>query len=240
MSSMEGLVVGGVGGRHLRLSDDLVPADLWDRMTPMLPPRPPRRRRYPGQLPVDGWPPCGELSVTDRGGQVLHAGVRGTPHPGLSAAVGLGTDASAARLAVDAGAYCAGLTGGRGRSGHGEQGQGGDRRGAHQGSEHAPDRVPQSRLHWGSCWYARFNGFSLRLGFDNRGVIADNDPVEQEEALKLNALLTHAVISHNALDIAEVVRQLLEEGWEIDPEDLAHIYASPILPHWISATASRR
>ncbi|MEI5033635.1 Tn3 family transposase [Streptomyces sp. S1A(2023)] len=46
--------------------------------------------------------------------------------------------------------------------------------------------------------------------------MADNDPVEQEKAMKFNALLTNAVILHNALDIAEIVRQLLEEGWEID------------------------
>ncbi|MFM9442487.1 Tn3 family transposase [Streptomyces acidiscabies] len=37
---------------------------------------------------------------------------------------------------------------------------------------------------------------------------------------------------HNALDIAEIVRQLLEEGWEIDPEDLAHI--SPYLTEHIN------
>ncbi|MFC5227460.1 IS5 family transposase [Streptomyces fimbriatus] len=36
------------------MSDDLVPGDLWDRVVPLLPPRPPRRRRYPGRLPVDG------------------------------------------------------------------------------------------------------------------------------------------------------------------------------------------
>ncbi|WP_369124167.1 Tn3 family transposase [Streptomyces sp. ActVer] len=36
----------------------------------------------------------------------------------------------------------------------------------------------------------------------------------------------------NALDIAEIVRQLLEEGWEIDPEDLAHI--SPYLTEHIN------
>ncbi|MFE9927122.1 IS5 family transposase [Streptomyces sp. NPDC005774] len=35
------------------MSDDLVPDDLWDRVAPLLPPRPPRRRRYPGRLPVD-------------------------------------------------------------------------------------------------------------------------------------------------------------------------------------------
>ncbi|MER6318852.1 Tn3 family transposase [Streptomyces sp. NPDC001581] len=34
-----------------------------------------------------------------------------------------------------------------------------------------------------------------------------------------------------ALDIAEILRQLLEEGWEIAPEDLAHI--SPYLTEHI-------
>ncbi|MFD3423762.1 Tn3 family transposase [Streptomyces decoyicus] len=69
--------------------------------------------------------------------------------------------------------------------------------------------------------------FSQRIGSGNRGVIADNDPIEQEKTMKFNALLTKAVIFHNALDSAEIFRQLLEERWEIDPEDLAHI--SPYL-----------
>ncbi|MGW3659830.1 Tn3 family transposase [Streptomyces sp. NPDC005151] len=76
-----------------------------------------------------------------------------------------------------------------------------------------------------------FNRFSQWVGFGNQGVIADNDPIEQEKTMKFNALLTNAVIFHNALDIAEIVRQLLEEGWEIDPEDLAHI--SPYLTEHI-------
>ncbi|WP_406016166.1 transposase [Streptomyces sp. NBC_00984] len=33
----------------------------------------------------------------------------------------------------------------------------------------------------------------------------------------------NAVIFHNALDIAEIVRQLQKEGHVIDPEDPAHI-----------------
>ncbi|MFI5772070.1 Tn3 family transposase [Streptomyces sp. NPDC051658] len=41
----------------------------------------------------------------------------------------------------------------------------------------------------------------------------------------------NAVIFHNALDIAEIVRQLQEEGHVIDPEDLAHI--SPYLTEHI-------
>ncbi|KAB7834343.1 Tn3 family transposase [Streptomyces mobaraensis] len=77
-----------------------------------------------------------------------------------------------------------------------------------------------------------FNRFSQWLGFGNRGVIADNDPAEQEKTMKFNALLTNAVIFHNALDIAEIARQLLEEGWEVAPEGLAHI--SPYLTEHIN------
>jgi TnpA family transposase len=62
-----------------------------------------------------------------------------------------------------------------------------------------------------------FNRFSQWTGFGNRGVIADNDPIEQEKAMKFNALLANAVVFHNALDIAETVRRLLEEGREIAP-----------------------
>ncbi|MFJ4585485.1 IS5 family transposase [Streptomyces echinatus] len=35
------------------MPDDLVPADLWERVSGLLPPRPPRRHRHPGRLPVD-------------------------------------------------------------------------------------------------------------------------------------------------------------------------------------------
>ncbi|AXE75826.1 hypothetical protein C5746_01205 [Streptomyces atratus] len=76
-----------------------------------------------------------------------------------------------------------------------------------------------------------FNRFSQWVGFGSQGVIADNDRIEQEKPMQFNALLTNAVIFHNALDIAEIVRQLLEEGWEITPEDLAHI--SPYLTEHI-------
>jgi transposase len=44
---------GGGGGRVVQVSDDLVSDDLWERVAPLLPPRPLRRRRYPGRLPVD-------------------------------------------------------------------------------------------------------------------------------------------------------------------------------------------
>jgi transposase len=48
------VLAGGLGGgRVVRVSDDLVPDDLWERVAPLLPPRPPRRPRYPDRLPSD-------------------------------------------------------------------------------------------------------------------------------------------------------------------------------------------
>jgi TnpA family transposase len=58
---------------------------------------------------------------------------------------------------------------------------------------------------------AAMRRFSQWLHFGNRGVIADNDPAEQEKAMKFNSLLTNAVIFHQAVDIAQVVRELQAE-----------------------------
>jgi hypothetical protein len=65
-----------------------------------------------------------------------------------------------------------------------------------------------------------YNGFSHWLAFGNNGVLADNDPAEQEKLIKLNTLLANLVIFHNALDIMDVVRKLAAEGWLITADQL--------------------
>ncbi len=50
---------------------------------------------------------------------------------------------------------------------------------------------------------------------------------QQEKLIKLNTLWANLVIFHNALDIADVVRTLVAEGWTITAEDLAGL--SPYL-----------
>ncbi|MBE1582752.1 Tn3 family transposase [Nonomuraea angiospora] len=77
-----------------------------------------------------------------------------------------------------------------------------------------------------------FNGFSGWLRFGNDGVIAVNDPAEQEKMIKFNSLLANCVIFHTALDMMEVMRRLLAEGWEISAEDVAQL--SPYLTAHIS------
>ena len=71
-----------------------------------------------------------------------------------------------------------------------------------------------------------YNGFSGWLRFGNGGVIAENDPAEQEKMIKFNSLLANCVIFHTALDMMDVLRQLAAEGWQ--SEDGESITAADI------------
>ncbi len=66
-----------------------------------------------------------------------------------------------------------------------------------------------------------YNKLSDWLLFGNGGVIADNDPIEQEKVIKYNDLVTNALILQNASDLAMVVRKLVREGFPVKREDLA-------------------
>jgi TnpA family transposase len=66
-----------------------------------------------------------------------------------------------------------------------------------------------------------YNRFCAWCRFGNAGVIADNDPEEQEKILKFSTLLTNAVIFHTTVDMMVVLRELITEGWVVTPEDLA-------------------
>ncbi|MCF3132726.1 Tn3 family transposase [Streptomyces olivochromogenes] len=45
-----------------------------------------------------------------------------------------------------------------------------------------------------------FNGFSDWVRFGQRGMVAHNDPVEQDKDLRFTSLLSNLVILHNTLD----------------------------------------
>ncbi|MEU7429144.1 Tn3 family transposase [Streptomyces sp. NPDC040750] len=65
-----------------------------------------------------------------------------------------------------------------------------------------PSAAPRRRVTAVTHKVETFNRFSQWNGFGNRGVIADNDRIEQEKAMKA-LLMTNGVIFHNALDIAD-------------------------------------
>ncbi|MEU6184584.1 Tn3 family transposase [Nocardia sp. NPDC047038] len=52
-------------------------------------------------------------------------------------------------------------------------------------------------------------------------MLADNDSEEQEKLIKFNTLLADLVIFHKALDIMDVVRELVAEGWAFTADQLA-------------------
>ena len=66
-----------------------------------------------------------------------------------------------------------------------------------------------------------YNGFSKHFFFGGEGVIADNDPIEQEKAVKYNDLVANAVIFHNVVEQTRIIKRLIREGWKITAEDVA-------------------
>lgn len=66
-----------------------------------------------------------------------------------------------------------------------------------------------------------YNKFSKYFFFGGEGVIADNDPVEQEKAIKYNDLVANAVIFHNVVEQTRIIKSLIRQGWKITREDVA-------------------
>jgi TnpA family transposase len=58
-----------------------------------------------------------------------------------------------------------------------------------------------------------YNGFSKWFCFRGEGVIASNDPEQQEKTIKYGDLVANAVIFHNVVDLTEVLLQLRKEGF---------------------------
>ena len=68
-----------------------------------------------------------------------------------------------------------------------------------------------------------YNGFAKWLNFGNFGVIAANDPEEQEKAIKFNTLVADLVMFHTTIDMSLVINQLRADGHPVRRADLAAI-----------------
>lgn len=56
--------------------------------------------------------------------------------------------------------------------------------------------------------------------FGGEGIIAENDPEEQNKIIKYNELLANAVILHNVIDINIALEKLTAEGVILTKEDI--------------------
>lgn len=66
-----------------------------------------------------------------------------------------------------------------------------------------------------------YNGFAKYLFFGGEGVIGQNDPLEQEKAIKYNDLVANAVVFANVVEQTRIIRALLKQGWKITAADVA-------------------
>ena len=67
-----------------------------------------------------------------------------------------------------------------------------------------------------------FHGFAQWLLFGG-DLLGHNDPDYHEKIVKCNELIANCVIYQTSLDITDVVNQLVAEGRQVDPDDLATI-----------------
>jgi len=68
-----------------------------------------------------------------------------------------------------------------------------------------------------------YNQFSKWNFFGGEGIIADNDPEEQEKIVKYNDLISNAIILSNAIDITKILRDLAREGLKFTKDDVAKL-----------------
>ena len=76
-----------------------------------------------------------------------------------------------------------------------------------------------------------YNGFAKWLFFGGEGVIAENDPEEQEKRIKYNGLVANAVILQNVRDLTRILRTLIGEGYPVRRADVVAL--SPYLTRGI-------
>jgi len=74
-----------------------------------------------------------------------------------------------------------------------------------------------------------YNGFAKWLFFGGEGIIAENDPEEQEKMIKYNDLVANAVIFQNVVDQSRILAELIAEGFPVQREDVATLSPYPTM-----------
>jgi len=72
-----------------------------------------------------------------------------------------------------------------------------------------------------------YNGLSDWCSFGSTILVASNDEVEMEKAVKYNDILTNSIMLQNVADMTEIIAQLIDEGHPVKKEDTAFLS-----PYW--------
>ena len=76
-----------------------------------------------------------------------------------------------------------------------------------------------------------YNGFAQWIFFGGEGILAENDPEEEEKLIKYNDLVANALIFQNVVDVSRILHELMAEGYPVKREDVAAL--SPYLTRHI-------
>jgi len=68
-----------------------------------------------------------------------------------------------------------------------------------------------------------YHKFAKWFFFGGFGILAKNDPIEQEKAIKYKDLIANAVVFQNVVDLTDILRNLQKEGYLVNRDDVAMI-----------------
>jgi hypothetical protein len=68
-----------------------------------------------------------------------------------------------------------------------------------------------------------WNGFVQWVAFGGEGVIRQNNREEQRKTIRYNHLVANLVVFHNVVSMTRVLQELVDEGYPVTPEILAHL-----------------
>jgi TnpA family transposase len=68
-----------------------------------------------------------------------------------------------------------------------------------------------------------WNGFVQWVAFGGEGVIRQNNREEQRKTIRYNHLVANLVVFHNVVSMTRVLQELVDEGYPVTPEILAHM-----------------
>ena len=74
-----------------------------------------------------------------------------------------------------------------------------------------------------------YNTLSDWCAFGSDILVASNDDIEMEKAVKYNDILSNAVILQNVSDMTDIIADLIDEGHKITKEDMSYL-----CPYWTS------
>jgi len=77
----------------------------------------------------------------------------------------------------------------------------------------------------------RYNQFCAWLLFGSEGIIAENDPEEQQKRIRYTDILANALMLQNVAHLTEALEKLKQSGYPLNEEDVAHL--SPYLTRHI-------